>query len=52
MSDEVIPERKRFTLKDSDRMIMDVIDEFTEQQNMNYDTKELMKTQLLGEEVE
>lgn len=41
-------DRKRFTLKDSDQMIIDVIDEFFEGQAINYDLKELLKANLLG----
>lgn len=44
-----MPKDNKFTLKESDRMIRDIIDEFFEQHNMKYDLKELMKVELLGE---
>lgn len=44
-------DRKRFTLKDSDQMIMDVIDEFFDQHNIDFDLKELMKVEMTGENV-
>ncbi len=43
-------DRIRFTLKDSDKMIEDVVDEFFEQHDINFDMKELMKAELLGPE--
>ncbi len=44
-------DKKKFTLKESDRMISDVIEEYFNKFNINYDYKELMKDQLLGENV-
>ena len=44
--------RSRFSLKESDRMIRDVIDEFFEEQNIAYDQKELLKTSLTGNDGE
>jgi len=41
---------KVFKLRDSDRLIRDVIDEFFEGQNANYDMRDLMKANLLGNE--
>ncbi len=40
--------KNKFTLKDSDQMIADVIDEFVAQHNLNYDLKELLKVDMLG----
>ena len=40
-----------FTVKDYDRIIDDIMNEFFEQHDMNYDLKELMKNNLLGEDV-
>ena len=37
-----------FTIKDYDRIIDDIMDEFFAQHDLNYDYKELMKSQLLG----
>ena len=41
---------KKFTLKDSDRMIKDVIDSFFQEQNVTHDIEELMKVQGIGQE--
>lgn len=38
-----------FTVKDYDRIIDDIIDEYFEQHNLNYDLKELAKIEMLGE---
>ena len=38
----------QFTLKDSDKMIQDVIDEFFESQNDTYNQKDLLKNSLTG----
>ena len=40
----------KFTLSESDRMVRDVIDEFFEQHNANYNMQELIKNNLLGNE--
>ena len=40
----------KFTLSESDRMVRDVIDEFFEQHNANYNMRELIKNNLLGNE--
>ena len=42
---------KKFTLKDSDRMIRDVIDSFFQEQNVTHDIEELMKAQGERQEV-
>jgi hypothetical protein len=39
----------KFTLKESDRIIRDVIDDFFEQHNQAFDQKELLKVSLLGQ---
>ena len=44
MSDE------KFTEKDYDRIIDDIINEYFAQHNMSYDAKELAKIEMLGEE--
>jgi len=44
-----MPDRK-FTLKDFYRMKQDVIDEYFEQHNANYNMQELTKANLLGNE--
>lgn len=40
----------KFSLKDSDRMIRDVIEEFFAQHSFNYDYKQLVESSLLGNE--
>ncbi len=42
---------KKFTLKDSDRMIKDVIDSFFQQENVTHDIEELQQVQLSEEGV-
>ena len=37
---------KKFTLKDSDRMIKDVIDSFFQEENVTHDLEELGQVQL------
>ncbi|KKN03723.1 hypothetical protein LCGC14_1104820 [marine sediment metagenome] len=37
-----------FTVKDYDRMIDDIMDEYFTQHDINFDMKELMKAELLG----
>ena len=37
-----------FTVKDYDRLIDDIMDEYFSQHDMNFDLKELVKAQLLG----
>ncbi len=39
-----------FTVKDCDRMIDDIMDEYFTQHDINFDMKELMKAELLGPE--
>ena len=39
----------KFTLKKSDQMIRDIMDEFFAQHDIDFDLKELTKVQLLGE---
>ena len=46
---EVMPSNK-FTVKDYDRMIDDIMDEYFTQHDINFDMKELMKAELLGPE--
>jgi len=40
---------KKFTLKDSDRMISDVIDSFFQEENVTHDIEELREVKLAGE---
>jgi len=42
---------KRFSLKDSDRMIKDVIDSFFQQENVTHDLEELAQVQGIGQEL-
>ncbi len=39
---------ENFTVKDYDRMIGDIIDEYFDAQNLNFDYKELVKANILG----
>ena len=47
-----MPDNESFTVKDYDRIINDVMDDFFAQQDMNFDKKELIKAQILGSEEE
>ena len=38
-----------FTVKDYDRILDDIMDEFFEQHDINFDLKELVKAKMLGE---
>ena len=38
-----------FTIKDYDRIIDDIIDEYFDRHNINYDLKDLAKVGMLGE---
>ena len=40
---------EHFTEKEYDRIIDDVMNDFFDQHNINYDMKELVKTGMLGE---
>ena len=40
-----------FTVKDYDRILDDIMDEFFSQHDINFDLKELMKAELLGDDV-
>lgn len=44
-----MPDDNEFKLKDYERIIDDIIDEYFDQHNINYDLKELMKVEMLGE---
>ena len=37
-----------FTIKDYDRILDDIMDDYFEQHDINFDLKELMKAQLIG----
>ena len=41
--------KRTFTLRDCDKIIEDILDEFYEQHNIDYDLKELMKTTMRSE---
>ncbi|GAG90229.1 unnamed protein product, partial [marine sediment metagenome] len=41
-----------FTIKDYERIIDDIIDEYFDQHNINYDYKDLVKSGMLGETTE
>ena len=43
--------KRTFTLRDCDKIIEDILDEFYEQHNIDYDLKELMKTTMRSEPV-
>ena len=43
-----MPDDNSFTVKDYDRILDDIMDEFFAQHDMNYDLKELVKSQMLG----
>lgn len=43
-----MPDDNEFTVKDYDRIIDDIIDEYFDRHNINYDLKELMKANMLG----
>lgn len=43
-----MPDDNSFTIKDYDRLLDDIMDEYFAQHDMNYDLKELMKAQMLG----
>lgn len=44
-----MPDDNEFTIKDYERIIDDIMNEFFEQHDMNFDLKELAKVELLGE---
>lgn len=44
-----MPDDNEFTVKDYDRIIDDIIDDFFDQHNINYDLKELAKARMLGD---
>lgn len=46
-----MPDDNDFTIKDYDRILDDIMDEFFEQHDINFDLKELVKAQVLGEGV-
>ncbi|KKN65895.1 hypothetical protein LCGC14_0477120 [marine sediment metagenome] len=49
MPDNELPVKDgKFTVKDYDRIINDIIDEYFDQHNINYDLKELIKVDMLG----
>lgn len=46
----MMPDKKeKFTLKDSDRMVADVIDSFFQEENVTHDIEELGEVKLPGE---
>ena len=45
-----MPDDNEFKLKDYERIIDDIIDEFFDMHNMNYDYKDLVKSGMLGED--
>ena len=47
-----MPDDNDFTVKDYDRILDDIMDEFFEQHDINFDLKELVKAQMLGDENE
>ena len=44
-----MPDDKNFTIKDYERIIDDIVDEYFDQHNINYDYKDLVKSGMLGE---
>ena len=42
-------DENNFSLSDYDRIIDDIMDEYFEQHDINFDLKELVKSQMLGE---
>ena len=44
-----MPDENEFTLKDYDRILDDIMNEYFEQHNINFDLKDLTKVGLLGE---
>jgi len=42
--------KRTFTLRDCDKIINDILDEYFEQHNIDYDLKELMRTTMRSEE--
>ena len=46
-----MPDENEFKLKDYERIIDDIIDEYFDQHNINYDYKDLFKSGILGESV-
>ena len=47
-----MPDDNEFTLKDYERIIDDIINEYFDAHNINYDLKELAKVELLGTQEE
>ena len=43
-----MPDDNAFTLKDYERIIDDIVDEYFDLHNINYDMKELVKSGMLG----
>lgn len=43
-----MPDDNNFTIKDYERIIDDIIDEYFDQHNIDYDMKELVKSGMLG----
>ena len=43
-----MPDDNNFTIKDYERIIDDIIDEYFDQHNINYDMKELVKSGMLS----
>ena len=46
-----MPDDNSFTIKDYERIIDDIIDEYFDQHNINFDFKDLLKSGILGESV-
>ena len=46
-----MPDDNAFTIKDYERIIDDIIDEYFDQHNVNYDYKDLVKSGMLGESI-
>ncbi len=44
-----MPDDNEFTIKDYERIIDDIVDEYFDQHNINFDMKELVKSGMLGE---
>ena len=44
-----MPDDNSFTIKDYERIIDDIVDEYFDQHNINYDYRDLVKSGMLGE---
>ncbi len=43
-----MPDDNEFTIKDYERIIDDIVDEYFDQHNINFDMKELVKSGMFG----